>query len=159
MKKSKYILPMLAIPAIALTLVGASVASANPGWKNISPEDFAKQQQTMFENQASLLGINVSEVKDAWAQGKNMQDIAKEKGISEADLKAKMQEQRKQKHQEHLKSLVSSGVISQAQADQRLKFEEQNPNKGRNIMRPHERKMGMRHAQGKMFDRGEFENK
>lgn len=152
MKKSKYIIPMLAIPAIVLTLVGASVASASPGWKNISPEDLAKGQETKFEQQATLLGIPVNEVKDAWAQGKNLQDIAKEKGISDTDLKAKMQEQRKQKQQEHLKSLVSSGVITQDQADQRLKFEEQRPSqmhkKGSGKM------MGMQRSGGMHFGRG-----
>ncbi len=143
MKKTKYILPMLAIPAIALTLIGSSVASASAGWKNISPEDLAKRQQTMFEHQSTLLGISVNEVKDAWAQGKNIQDLAKEKGISETDLKAKMDAQRKQNQQDRLKSLVSSGVITQAQADQRMKFEENNPNKGRHMMGQKGPGMGM----------------
>jgi predicted ATPase len=143
MKKTKYILPLLAVPALALTLLGAGVASANGAWNNINPEDLAKRQQTMFEHQSTVLGIPINEVKDAWAQGKNIQDLAKEKGISETDLKAKMDAQRKQQHQDRLKSLVSSGVITQAQADQRLQFEEKNPNKGRHMMGGAGRGMGM----------------
>lgn len=127
MKKIKYILPGLAIPALALSLLGVGVASANGGMINFSPEDFAKHHQTMFENQATLLGISASELKDSWAQGKKLQDIAKEKGISEADLKAKMDAQRKQNQQDRLKALVTAGVITQAQADQRLKFQESRP--------------------------------
>ncbi len=143
MKKTKYILPMLAIPALALTLLGAGVASASGTWNNLSPEDLAKRQQTMFEHQSTLLGIPVNEVKDAWAQGKNIQDLAKEKGISETDLKAKMDAQRKQNQQDRLKALVTSGVITQAQADQRLKFEENNPKKGRHMMGQRGPGMGM----------------
>lgn len=148
MKKTKYILPMLAIPALALTLLGAGVASASGTWNNISPEDLAKHQQTMFEHQSTLLGIPVNEVKDAWAQGKNIQDLAKEKGISETDLKAKMDAQRKQNQQDRLKSLVSSGVITQAQADQRLKFEENNPKKGQHRMGQRGPGMGMHGMRG-----------
>lgn len=123
--KSKYLVPALAIPALALTLWGASAVSAHGGWGgNISQEEVVKHQQTMFESQANLLGVNVSEVKDAWAQGKGLKELATEKGISEADLKTKLQAERKKQHEQHLKALVDAGVITQAQADQRLQFME-----------------------------------
>jgi len=126
--KSKYLAPALAIPALALTLWGASAVSAYGGWGGIiSPEEVVKHQQTMFESHAEILGLNVSEVKDAWAQGKNLKELATEKGISEADLKTKLQAERKKQHEEHLKALVDGGVITQAQADQRLKFIESRP--------------------------------
>lgn len=124
--KSKYLVPGLAVSAVALSLLGASVVSAHGMWgRNISPEEVVKHQQTMFEEQANLLGINVSEVKAAWAQGKNLKVLATEKGISEADLKAKMEAQMKKHHEERLQALVSAGVITQAQADQRIKFMEE----------------------------------
>ncbi len=148
MKKMKYIFPLFAIPALAFTLIGAGVASASGIWSPISPEDLAKRQQTMFEHQATLLGIPVAEVKDNWAQGKSLEDIAKEKGISEADLKIKIEAQRKQMQQDHLQSLVNSGVITQAQADQRLSFEEKNPQKGRHMMGAGGRGKGMHGMRG-----------
>ena len=123
MKNTKYIIPALALPALALTLLGAGVASAHGGWQNIDPATAAKNQETRFENEASMLGISVTELKNNWAQGKNIQDIAKEKGISEADLKAKIEAQMKEHRQARLKALVDAGVITQSQADQRLQFE------------------------------------
>ncbi len=123
--KSKYLVPGLAVSAVALSLLGASVVSAHGMWgKNISPEEVAKHHQTMFENQANILGIEISEVKAAWAEGKGLKELALEKGISEADLKVKLQAERKKHHEERLKALVTAGVITQAQADQRMQFME-----------------------------------
>lgn len=149
--KKKYLVPALAVPALALTLFGANAVSAHGLWgKNISPEEVAAHHQTMFENQANLLGVEVSEVKAAWAEGKNMKELALEKGISEADLKAKMQAQMKKQHEERLQALVSAGVITQAQADQRLKFMEE---KKSQMKEKGPRGMGMGHRFGaKMMD-------
>ena len=148
--KIKYIVPAIALPVLALTFLGTGIASAHGGWGSMDPIEAAKQQQTMFEKQASVLGINVSELKDDWAQGKTLQDIAKEKGISETDLRAKMDAQRKQEQQDRLKALVSSGVITQAQADQRMQFEAAHPpmqGKGPG-------KMGMHRPGGMVGQRG-----
>lgn len=105
--------------ALALFLsAGLSQASAHFG--GMSAEDRVQMQQDMFARQAELLGISVDEVKDAWATGQNIFELAKAKGISEEDLKAKMQSMREAKMKEELQSLVSAGVITQAQADSRL---------------------------------------
>jgi len=123
--KTKYLVPALAVPVLALTLLGANAVSAQGGWgADLSSEEIVKRQQTMFENQASILGVNVSEVKDAWAQGKGLKELAQEKGIREDDLKAKLQAEHKKQHEAHLKALVDAGVITQSQADQRLQFME-----------------------------------
>ncbi|MBL8030333.1 MAG: DUF2680 domain-containing protein [Candidatus Doudnabacteria bacterium] len=112
------------IPAFALTLVGAGLASAHgfgSGFnKNLSPEEIAQSQQDRFTEQANLLGISVDEIKNAWAQGKTLQQLATEKGISTDQLKEKMKARAQEKMKSMLQTLVQKGVITQAQADQRL---------------------------------------
>lgn len=93
-----------------------------PKSMNVSIEERATMHQKMFEEQAKILGISVDEVKNAWAKGKTFMELAKEKGISEETLKAKMKTQAEIKMKEHLSSLVSKGVITQAQADARFEF-------------------------------------
>ncbi len=109
---------------LALTLFlgfGVSSADAFFGGKNITSEERATMTQNMFEEQAKLLGVSVDEIKTAWAQGQNMWELAKAKGISEDTIKAKMQTLRKERMTEELKVLVSKGIITQAQADLRIK--------------------------------------
>jgi hypothetical protein len=117
--KKKYLLAI--IPAVALILVGAQSASAY-GWfaGNATPEEIALHQKTMFEHQATMLGISADAVKAGWAEGKTLEEIATANGISATDLQARMLAERKKHHQTMLQSLVSQGVITQAQADQRL---------------------------------------
>ena len=126
--KAKYLAPALVVPALALTLLGVGTASAHGGFGGgmgfLTSDQRAQMHQTRFEKEAEILGVNVSEVKDAWAQGKGLKELATEKGISEQDLRTKMEANRKTEMQNHLKELVSSGVITQTQADQRLKFME-----------------------------------
>lgn len=76
----------------------------------------------MFEAQANLIGATVAEVKAAWAQGKSLEQLATEKGVTKEVLKTKMEAQRKAQLTTQLQALVSQGVITQAQADQRLSF-------------------------------------
>jgi hypothetical protein len=120
------------IPTLAfVAAVGATTASAH-GWgmmSNATPDEIAQRQTEMFQEKADLLGIGVDELKNYWAQGKDVREIAEEKGISEETIQSKMQEQRKAQMTEHLKTLVDKGVITQQQADQRLQFMEQNQDK------------------------------
>jgi hypothetical protein len=66
------------------------------------------------------LGLSVDEVKNAWANGQNIWELAKAKGLTEEVLKAKMETQRLERITAELKALVDKGVITQAQADARL---------------------------------------
>ena len=118
--KTKY-LAYAVLPALALGFVGTSIASAN-GWfmTNATPEEIAARHQTMFEQQAGLLGMTVDEFKAAWAQGKTVRDIATERGITDDALRVKMLELGKQKMKTQLQTLVDRGVITQAQADSRF---------------------------------------
>lgn len=107
--------------ALAIFL-SSGVAKADAFWGgNLSVDERAEMQQKMFTEQANLLGVSVDEVKNAWANGQNIFELAKAKGISEDTLKAKMDTLRSEKHKTQLQALVTKGVITQAQADARLK--------------------------------------
>lgn len=118
------------LPALALVLLGAGTASAHGfGFglfgQNATPQQIAEIQTKMFQQQADLLGTNIDDVKNAWAQGKTLQELATEKGITAEQLKTKLQAQRQQQMKDHMQALVSQGVITQAQADQRLQVMQQ----------------------------------
>jgi len=109
---------------LVLGVLTPALASAHGifgfGGKTLTPTEQASRQTERFASQASLLGITVDEVKNYWAQGKGVREIATEKGISEETLRTKMAELRKTEMKAHLATLVSQGVITQAQADTRL---------------------------------------
>lgn len=104
--------------------LGVSQADAFWGGNKISLEERASIQENMFKEQASFLGLTLDEVKNAWANGQSMLDLAKSKGITEEALRAKMQTARQETMKQELKTLVDKGVITQAQADARLKHME-----------------------------------
>ncbi len=122
------------VPVLGLSLLGvAGIASAHGisgGVGNITPDEIVARHEAMFAEQAQILGISVDEVKSGWAQGKTLFDIAKEKGVSEETLQSKMKDARLLQMKSSLQTLVEKGVITQAQADQRLTFMEQNVGKG-----------------------------
>ena len=141
MRKKKW--AYMALTAFALTfLSGTSIAAAGGMWNNATPDEIAERQLSMFTEQAGLLGVTIDEVKNAWAEGKTMKDLADEKGISEDVIKAKMKEMRQTKMQEHLSALVSKGVITQAQADTRLQTMEKMMTQGKRGAKGMERGMG-----------------
>ena len=126
------------IPMVAgAVLLGANFASARGAFGGFgfggglaaTPDEMATRHQAMFQEQANLLGVSVDDVKNAWAQGKNIWDLAKEKGISQEQLQQKMKDARVAQMKTQLQVLVDKGVITQAQADQRLKFMQDMPNK------------------------------
>lgn len=120
MNIKQYIPYALIVPVVVLAAAGASIASAHGWFMQLSPEDVALHHEQMFTQKAELLGVSVEEVKNAWAQGKTLAELAREKGISEEQLKERMHSAHKAKMQQHLKALVDQGVITQTQADQRL---------------------------------------
>lgn len=115
------------VPAVlGVSLLGAGVASAHGlggglgMMSNLSADEVATRQTAMFQNQAQLLGITVDEVKKGWAEGKTLQQIAADKNITPEQLKVKMKEAHLAMMKTHLQALVTKGVITQAQADQRF---------------------------------------
>lgn len=115
---------LLAPTMLGLSLVGAQAVSAHGfmGWNTASLDEIATRQQTMFQEQATLLGLTVDEVKQAWAEGKSLKDLADAKGITKEQLQKKMQELHQQAMKTQLQALVDKGVITQTQADARLKY-------------------------------------
>lgn len=107
---------------MSLVALGAVSASAMGfgGMSNLTPDEIATKQSTMFQEQATLIGATVDEVKTAWAEGKDLRTLAKEKGLTDEQLKAKMTAKRDEQMKSMLTSLVTKGVITQAQADKRL---------------------------------------
>lgn len=118
--RTKYLLYAALVPAAAIGLVGMHAASAHGLFVSATPDEIAARQETMFSNEAAFLGISVDEVKSAWAQGKTLRDMAQEHGITDEQLRVKAQERFTQKLKDQLQTLVTKGVITQAQADQRL---------------------------------------
>lgn len=112
----------------ALGIAVASIATASAmsfggmmgGMNNLTADEIAARQTTMFQTQAALIGATVDDVKNAWANGTDFLTLAKSKGVTEEQLKTKMQAQRVAEMKTQLDTLVAKGVITQAQADKRL---------------------------------------
>jgi hypothetical protein len=126
MKITKKRLLGYAVPVLGLALLAGVGSASAHGFFGFgaadqrTPEQVGAQQQTMFQNEADLLGISVDEVKDAWANGTSIKDLAKTHGITDEQLQAKMKDALLAKEKAHLQTLVSQGIITQAQADKRL---------------------------------------
>ncbi|MCX6744105.1 MAG: hypothetical protein NTX82_01115 [Candidatus Parcubacteria bacterium] len=120
-KKITLIIPTMAIAAILAAGTAQAYGGFGFGHKNIDPATAAINFEAQMTDQANLLGISVDEMKADWAAGKTLSDIAKEKGITQDQLKVKMQAQREAEQKVWLQNLVAQGKITQAQADSRLK--------------------------------------
>jgi len=89
MSMKRKILAYAILPAAGLGILGASVASAHGlfgGMSNLTPDQIATRQQTIFQNEANVLGVSVDDVKNSWAQGKTLLQIAQDHGITQAQL-------------------------------------------------------------------------
>lgn len=113
-----------AFGALSMALLGVLSASAMGfhGMNAMTADEIATKHNTMFTEQASLIGATVDEVKNAWADGKNFEDLAKEKGVTQEQLQSKMKAKRDEQMKSQLTTLVSKGILTQAQADKRLAF-------------------------------------
>jgi hypothetical protein len=126
--KKKIILSSLAVIGFA-GLAGISFASAHGGFGwlggSFDPEKFAEGQQTMFARQAEMLGIDVNKIKNYWAEGKNFKEIADAENITAKQLQEKMKQARAEDMKTQMQTLVDKDIITQAQADSRLKVMEE----------------------------------
>lgn len=111
------------LPILGAGVLGMGAVSAHPllgmGSKN-SPEEIASRQQEIFEKQSELLGLSVDSIKEGWAAGKDIVQIAEENGVTKDQLKQKIKDAENTQLKAGLQALVTKGVITQAQADQRL---------------------------------------
>jgi DNA-binding phage protein len=120
MKKSKFV-AYAAMASLGMGIMGAGVASAHGLFWNVSsPEQIAANQLTAFQHEAAMLGVSVDELKNEWAQGKSLEQIAQDHGITKEQLQQKMKDARVAQIKTSLQALVTNGVITQAQADARL---------------------------------------
>ncbi len=116
----------VALPVVALSLYlgfgGIAQAGFGGGFRGATPEQIVTSHQAMFQQQADLLGMSVVDVKEAWAQGKTIPELIKEKGITAEQLQAKMKEVKLAQMKTQIQTLVDKGVITQSQADKRLQI-------------------------------------
>ena len=104
-----------------LTISSASAMSfGSMNMPTLSADEIATRQTQMFQEQATMLGLSIDDIKVAWASGKDLKTLATEKGISMDTVKQKMEAKRLEAQKATLSTLVTKGVITQAQADQRL---------------------------------------
>ncbi len=82
MKQTKTKLALYAIlPVLGLGLLAGTTTASAHGFPmaNLTPQEIATKQSTMFQTQADLIGTTVAEIKDAWAQGKSFEQLATER--------------------------------------------------------------------------------
>jgi len=127
--KNKILTYALIPTVLGIGFLGVNLVSAQGwfgGFNNLTPDQIATRQETMFENDANMLGISVDAVKNAWAKGESLSQLATDNGITADQLKTKMQDYRLQQYKAQLQNLVDKGVITPAQADQRSQFMQTN---------------------------------
>lgn len=137
MKRKHLIISAFTIFALLGAGAGTALAYGGPGMgsglgmipNNFDPSAAADRFAKQIAYQAELLGVSADEIKSYWVQGKGVQDIIKDKGISETELQTKMKAARLAEQKEFLQALVDKGVITQAQADARLKITEEHMDK------------------------------
>jgi len=110
-------------------ILGAGAASAE-GWFGMGGD-----KEVIFQKKAEFLGISADELKNAWAEGKNFNQIAEEYGIDREQLRERARELKQENMESHFQAMVDSGVITQEQANERLqtiqdKFEDGQMRKG-----------------------------
>ncbi len=132
MKKIKNKLLLYAIfPVLGLGLLGFGAASAHGlfgrfgGVANMADDQIAERQQDMFLKEANLLGVSIDVIKNGWADGKSIVQIASDQGIAKEALQQKMKDTRTAQLKSQLQTLVDKGVITKEQADKRMNFIDQ----------------------------------
>lgn len=111
-----------AVPAVVIGLAFAPTAFAHGfgGFMAIAPEDAAKRHAQVFQQHATTLGLPVDVLKDGWADGKSIREIATASGLADAQVSERLAAAYKAHMKAQVQAMVTSGVITQAQADRRL---------------------------------------
>lgn len=122
---------LVILPVAGLLLLVGTASAMGFGWFGAGKADIdtmAAHMQTMFQAEANILGIPLDEVKAGWAAGKNINQIAQEHGITQDQLRQKMKDAKNSQMKTMLEAMVDKGVLTQAQADSRLQWLQNNPN-------------------------------
>ncbi len=121
MKKKILAQSLVTMGLLGLAGIGVVSAHGEFGWLGtFDAEKFTERQQAMFRSQADLLGLDINKIKDYWAQGKSLREIAQAEGITDEQLQEKMKKSREQSLQKMMQSMVDKGMITQDQANKRL---------------------------------------
>lgn len=138
MKKMKNkILAYAIFPMLGLGIIGMNAASAHGlfggfgGMPSLTSDQIATRQQDMFSKEAQLLGISIDDVKNGWAEGKSIVQIAEDHGITKEQLQQKMKDAQTAQLRSQLQTLVDKGIITQAQMDKRRQFVDQQTANGK----------------------------
>ncbi len=120
--KNKILIPIF----LAIFLFFVINSSYAYGFKSLNNQDYLTLMQQKFENWSKILNLPLEEVKNYWAQGKNLFMIAQEKGISLESIQNKMRELRLEQEKQRLNYLVEKGIITKEQMEKRLNYFNQN---------------------------------
>ena len=120
MKKNIIYLAALAVTAGAVVAGTVSAGWFGGGFGQMDPATMAERQAEMFNRQANLLGASEAEVKQWWAEGKNMRDMIEDLGLDQDEVRTKMQTNRQEQMRKQLQTLADQGIITQEQMDLRL---------------------------------------
>jgi hypothetical protein len=149
MKKTALLLPVIA----AVSLFGAGQAQAFGGFgfggggqlqAEVDVNTMADRFQSAMQAKANLFGIALADIKTGWVQGKSAIEVAKEKGLTDIQIKEKLQAERDERTRAMLQAMVTKGYLTQAEADARLAF-----------MKEKEAKRELHHAKGRSMGKGE----
>lgn len=116
-KNKKMVRVALPVFMLGLAFAGTGIASAHGMAGFGGGMGIKGDPAQLFTQQAALLGVSVNEVKNAWASGKDLMTLAKEKGINEQTLRVKMKAEHEVQMKTHLDAQVKAGTITQTQAD------------------------------------------
>ncbi len=94
------------------------------GFSNFNLDEWTQRIEKMFENWANLLQISIEKVKNYWAEGKTMKEIMEAENISQEDVSKRIEEKKLEELKNRLQKLVEKGIVTQEQADKRLKWME-----------------------------------
>ncbi|MFH0873344.1 MAG: helix-turn-helix domain-containing protein [Candidatus Komeilibacteria bacterium] len=124
MKYNKMLTYALIPAMLGIGVLGANVAAAHGMFgfgmaSTLTPDEIATRQQDMFQNEAQILGLTVDQVKEAWSQGKTMQQIIQDYKLDATQIQTHLKDAAIAKQKAQLQTLVDKNIITQAQADAR----------------------------------------
>ena len=97
---------------------------------NLTPDEIAARQTQMFQHQASILGVSIDVVKDAWARGLTLKQIISDNKLDLNTIQQNIKNDRFNQLKNYFSTLVAKGVITQSQADQKLSLVQQKTGDG-----------------------------
>lgn len=120
------VVALLVLGAIGAVVSGVAFAqedTATPATESTVPTQlgrghgFGLRSQAALEAAAKALGMTVEELKTQLWGGKTLADLAEEKGVDLADVKAAVEAAMKEEMKARIEQAVTDGTITQENAD------------------------------------------